>query len=105
MSYHVIIAIDKRKEGREAIKHEKVLHSIGNEINILNAPNILYVAEWDGVSTEYKLLKGTADMANMAFAGWPMPPTINNDLPVAPTKPSGGTPEQLPTKLPEPKRK
>ena len=101
MSYHVIIAIDKRKDGREAIsvsstiatpKNQSAvltqLHSMADEINVLGAPNLLYVAQ--NMGKYVKMLKGAFGEANMAFAGWPMTdvdpdaPRPDQSLPVPP---------------------
>lgn len=70
-NYHVIVAKDYRAStDREAINVSDQLHSMGESIT--DNPNIIYAAEWDGVSDHVTVLKGSMAGLTMAYAGWPM---------------------------------
>lgn len=76
MTYHVIIAQERRASTPEnprqlAINVQDQLHSMGELLSGKN-PNILYAAEWDGVSPYVIVLKGDIADLKMAYAGWPM---------------------------------
>jgi hypothetical protein len=46
------------------------LHDMGTKIT--DQANIVYAAEWDGVSPYVIVLKGDIASIKMAYAGWPM---------------------------------
>lgn len=48
------------------------LHSMGDRIADVTVPNILYAAEWDGISPYINVLKGNISDPKMAYAGWPL---------------------------------
>jgi len=82
---HVIIETERREAPRqlaqEMVTHTRdaqgqitstktQLHDMGERID--DQSNILYAAEWDGVSPYVTVLKGSVADINLAFAGWPM---------------------------------
>jgi hypothetical protein len=70
---HVIIKQERRTAPRElaiSIQNSQ-LHTMGAVIN--DPSNIVYAAEWDGMSPWINVLKNELeDSINMAYAGWPM---------------------------------
>ena len=48
------------------------LHDMGDRIDSVNNPNLLYIAEWDLVNPYVILHKGKIADIKMAYAGWPM---------------------------------
>ena len=72
-NYHVVIETDQRAgTDRCATSPVSQLHSMGESVTNLANPNLLYVAEWDGVSDHVTVLKGSMTGRDMAYAGWPM---------------------------------
>ena len=80
-NYHVIIKTDNRAvTDRSATSPVSQLHSMGESVAKLSNPNLLYVAEWDGISDHVTVLKGSMAGLDMAYAGWPM---IDKPLPIS----------------------
>ncbi len=52
------------------------LHTMGKSITDFGNANIVYAAEWDGVSPYVTVLKGSMAGLNMAYLGWPMTDVI-----------------------------
>ena len=85
---HILIKTERRNAPRElALEYQGQLHIIGEKIT--DYTNILYAAEWDGISSYINVLKNELpDGIKMAYAGWPMitreeyeelyPPADNN---------------------------
>jgi hypothetical protein len=48
------------------------LHSMGERVEDMGNENILYAAEWDGVSPWIVVHKGSIADLKMAYMGWPM---------------------------------
>ena len=69
---HIIIEFERRSAPRElALEHQDQLHTIGERIT--DYSNILYAAEWDGMSPWINILKNDLpDGIKLAYAGWPM---------------------------------
>lgn len=71
----IVTELGKDKDGFPIIsvtKQPEQLHTIGSSISNLDNPQIVYAAEWDGVSPYIKVLKGDLKNLKMAYAGWPM---------------------------------
>ena len=70
--FHVMIQTERRSEPRQlATVANEQLHTLGEVVNHLDDPNILYAAEWDQVSPWLVLHKGSITDLKMSYAGWP----------------------------------
>jgi len=87
--FHVMIATEMRKpvtlpdgtvdKSRLALAHDNQLHNMGAGFDPTNT-NIIYCAEWDGVSPYVIVHKGKLSDIKMAYAGWPMVDQNGNKL-------------------------
>ena len=70
---HTIIAVERRKSPRElAMPIVGRLHSIGESVSSPVNANVIYAAEWDGISPWVMLLTSTAIETKDTLLGWPM---------------------------------
>jgi hypothetical protein len=63
-------------QGKEAISTLTQLHMLSE---VIAFDNVIYAAEWDGVSPYLTVLIGDVKDVNMTYAGWPMSvaPVVN----------------------------
>ena len=80
MSYHIIIQSERRTPvetqmgldaSRLANEIGGQLHSMGMSFDSIDNPQLLMVAEWDGVSPYVIQHKGDYSAVTLRYAGWP----------------------------------